>query len=310
MDFSALHQWPFAGLIFAFFSGLCVAMANLCMRKSLDVGKNTHGYLLLQLSTACLLATVMNPMAHQAYEVNVSTLGFGIFAGFCLIAVMMAMGKAMNHGPAGLSVAFINASSVVPPMLLAWLFGSRLGFDYDFSEALGTILVVVGLFWASTTTLKAKNPGLWIKAISIVFVSHVLLLMTFQYRSLLLRMDTPIDGFLIPTHLEMSQSHWFLPLMFLVAFLVQLRFCFKEARFPSWKEGLLGICGGLLNGLSVVLIDQATRASIGTGQIALVFPLYSVSILTLCSLWSQVLYKEQIKWIAIATAMIGIVLGM
>lgn len=310
MDLSCMHQWPFAGLIFSFLSGLCVALANLCMRKSIDVGKNTHGYLLLQLSIACILAILMNPVAHQAYEINNATLGFGLFAGLCLITVMMAMGKSMGYGPAGLSVAFINSSSVVPPILLAWIFGSSLGFHYDLFKALGTVLVVAGLFWASTTTLKAKSPTLWMKSIALVFVAHVLLLLTLQYRSLLLRMDTPIDGFLIPAHLEMSQSHWFLPLMFLVAFLVQLRFCFKEARFPSWKETLLGITGGLLNGLSIVLLDQATRASLGTNHINLIFPLYSVSILAVCSLWSQSLYKENVKWVAIALAVSGLFLGM
>lgn len=310
MDFSLLHQLPFAGLVLAFLSGLCVAISNLCMRKSLDIGRSASGYLLLQLSTAFFLAVLMNPIAHQSYGIDGCTILLGLFAGLCLAVVMIAMGKAMGHGPAGLSVAFINSSSVVPPMLLAWLFGTHMGFTYGMREAIGSLLVVIGLFWASTTTLKAKNTSLWAQSIALVFVAHVLLLMSFQYRSLLLRMDTPVDGFLIPFHLEPSQSHWFLPLMFLTAFVIQLRFCLKEAHFPTWKEALLGITGGLLNGLSVVLINQATQVSLGTAQISLVFPLYSVSILTVCSLWSQFLYKETIKWLAIAMAMLGIALSM
>lgn len=310
MNFSFLYSLPFPGLILAFLAGLCVAIANLCMRKSLDVGRNTNGYLLLRLFTACLLAVFINPVAHEAYSIDATTAFLGLFAGLFLAIVMIAMGQAMATGPAGLSVAFINSSSVVPPALLAWIFGAHLGFIYGFREIFGSALVVIGLFWASTTTLKTKKPTAWAKAICLVFFAHVLLLMTFQYRSLLLRVDTPIDGFLIHGHINMSQSYWFLPLMFGVAFLIQLRFCLKEARFPNWKEAGLGIIGGILNGLSVVFINEAAQVSIGSNQIALIFPLYSVSILFICSLWSQYLYKESIKWMAIAMAIVGIALGM
>lgn len=296
-------------LPFAFGAGLFTAIANLCMRRSIDVGGNTNGYLLMQLLISGMLATWMHPIQNHAYELDGATAALGLSAGICLAAVMIFMGRSLARGPSGLSVAFINSSTVVPAAIMFFIFGHTYGFSFEIKHIVGCFLVVVGLFWASTTTLQVKNLFPWARAITIVFIAHVALLLLMQYRALLLKSQLPLDPTLLPFHIQESTSHWFLPIMFAVAWLIQFKVFMKAgSKGLSFKELGYGTLGGLANGLSAILLVQsATRAL--PHELTLNFPLYSVSIVLVCSLWSLALYKERVNWPAILLSASGILLG-
>lgn len=293
----------------AFAAGSCTALANLCMRRSIDVGGNTNGYLLVQLLISAFVAIWTNPIQNESYDIDATTMALGVLAGISLAGIMIFMGRSLSRGPAGLSVAFINASTIVPGILLFLIFGSAYGFVFDTQHWAGIALIVIGLFWASTTSLQAKDKWGWVRAISIAFVAHVLLLVLFQYRGLLLKADLPLDPVLLPMHTNEAASFWFVPIMFIVAWLVQARvFWTGGSRALNMKEIGFGLLGGLTNGASAILLVQSTLFA-RQMESTIIYPLYSVSIVLICSLWSLMLYKERVNWPAIAVAAAGIAIG-
>ncbi len=61
--------------------------------------------------------------------------------------MMWVMGKALEQGPPGLTVAAMNSAAVVPAILMALLFGATYGATYSLANGIGSVLVVIGLFW-------------------------------------------------------------------------------------------------------------------------------------------------------------------
>lgn len=288
----------------------CMAgTSNFFLRKSIDAGGTTKAYLTIQLGLSFLLAVFLNPVRTGEYAWSTPTAYIGIAGGLILGVMMYLLGKALENGPPGLTFAVLNSSSVMPAVVMAVLFGSMFGHEYHPWNAIGSILVVVGLFWAGWRAETVNNRlRFWLLLALGAFFAHILFLIFMQWRAMLLKPDLP-DNLLLSFRVDESASQWFMPMIYLAAALFQLIIfiCF-ERRIPNRKEVLYGVAGGIAIGLSTFFLIKATEIA-SAWENAMLFPIYSVTIIVLCNLWGQLLYKERVNWLANSVCLIGLVCG-
>jgi hypothetical protein len=281
------------------------AASNYCMRRTLDAGGSPRGFLLMQFGVSLLLnlALCSCPLSDMAQSWPMLAIGLG--AGLLVFGMMFATGIALARGPAGLTFAGLNAATVVPGPAMALLFGLPFGFAFGWAQAAGLALVLLGLFWSAR---HERATRLWWVPATAAFSLHALLLCYMQWKCLLSQ-PSAWGHALVPFQLPAQMDTWFLPGMFIGAFLAQaLTFVITERRLPVMGEWIFGLVGGAANGAGAYCLVWAV--SLVTGQAAnMLFPLFAVGIIGLTNLWSQVLYKEQVCWTATALASGGILLG-
>jgi hypothetical protein len=296
-------------------ASLLLAMANLFMRKSVDAGGTAKAYLALQMIVSFLLAILMGPVKANSYAINGPIVLFGLFAGLVLMALSSSIGKAIEKGPSGLTFAILSSAAVFPGLAMAIVFGSAHGFVYTPWHAIGSLLVLIGLFWAGLVVTDAKarqneaaKMRTWLLLVLAMFMLHILILILFHWRGLLLTCDHVEDVTCLFTA-EQIQSEWFLPMMYLVSMSCQIAIFYKtEKRPPNKKEWWYGIGGGICNCLCTVCLLYSTRVAVGLEN-AVIFPIYSIGAIVFSNLWSQWLYREKINWLACQVSVLGILIG-
>ena len=291
-----------------FFAALFVAAQNLFFRRSIDGGGTSKAYLMVQLFLTFLVAVLLNPVRTGHYEWNMPLALFGFAGGIILAFFMAMMGKALESGPPGLTFAVINASSVMPILLMVSFFGAGFGFIYTKYNGIGSILVVAGLLWAARTAITEKKSFSWAIYALIAFAMHSLFLAFMQWRAIFLNFPGSKALFLSLTDVQ-AASEWFMPMIFLAASLVQGYIFFTtEKRQPLPSEWFYGVLGGVANGIGTFFMIWATEAANSIEQ-AMIFPIFSISVILLCNLWGQRLYKEKVNWAASAVCIVGLVIG-
>lgn len=295
-------------LFFVLLSGAFVSLSNLMMRKSIDSGGTTKGYLVFMMLAAFFSAVLLEPVRSGNYACNGSVALLGSIAGIILAVMLYFLGKALEKGPPGFTFSLLSSSTVMPAIVMAVLFGEQYGFPYTFWHAIGSLFVVAGIFWAGKGMVELQDRNRWIFFATAMFILHIALLTLFQWRSLLLNLTHPEEIFALLTADEIK-SVWFLPFMFLTSAIVQLGiFIIGEARKPKAKEILYGILGGTINGTGTFFLIVATNAATALEN-AIIFPMYSVSIIVLSNLWGQKLYEEKVNWRACQVCALGLIIG-
>jgi len=286
------------GLLFALLAAMFASGSNFFMRRSIDAGGTTKGFVLIQMTIAAVVAVLLGPIQTGNYAVNSSVVALGSLAGVFLVVMLFVLGKALISGPPGLTFSILTAAAVVPAIVMATLFGAANGFLYTTWHGIGSLLVLAGLFWAGRTTEGLQNRGRWVTLVVAMFSLHVLLLVLFQYRALL-----------INTGVQEAQSSWFMPIYYAVAAVIQW-FVFRrtEARSLQPKEYLYGAIGGAANSLCTFFLLQATETATGL-QNAVIFPAFSIGIILLSNWWSQRVYQEKVNWRAAQVCAAGLVVG-
>jgi len=290
------------------FAGAFISISNLFMRKSIDQGGTTKGFLVFQMAMAFIIAILLNPVRTGSYESNSSVATLGIIAGCILAFMMFALGRSIEKGPAGLTFSILNAATVMPAIVMALLFGAARGFPYTGWHAVGSALVLFGLFLAGKGLQGMQDRKGWLIFCFSMFFLHVLLLVLFQWRAMLLNLPHPeeLSSFFTA---EQLKSQWFMPLMFLAALTIQLFFFIRhEKRWPHSLEMFYGLLGGIMNGLCTYFMIWATEIATPLEN-AVLFPILSVTTIVLSNLWSQKLYKEPVNWRACQFCAFGLVLG-
>lgn len=294
------------GLVIAFFAGIAAAMANLCMRRSLDRGGSINRYLLIQVSFSCLVGIILNPCRTGYWGIGLPTLILGIAGGVLLGAMLWSMGRALRIGPPGLTFAMVNSATVFPSLVMAAIVGTSCGYDYCLWHGMGSILVVIGLFWAGWEVRVNRTKGSWIRFAALAFGLHVLLLLVLQYRALLMRLSDK-EPLLFRLTEEMSQ--WFMPIVLCVAALFQLPGHFKKInQLPTHHEWTCALLGSLASGLSSSCLVWAPEWS-SAWENPMIFPAFAVTVIIFSHAWGQVLYRERVNWWACAISLVGLILG-
>jgi hypothetical protein len=148
----------------------------------------------------------------------------------------------------------------------------------------------------------------WVSFVLAAFILHVIFLVFLSWRALFIRYGSE-KGLLLSFDIENARNAWFMPMVFLAAFILQaLIFWVDERRTLKKGELLYGILGGIANGIGTFLMIRSTEVAKGWEQ-AMIYPLLSVSIIILCNLWGQWFYKEKVHWAAIGVCIIGLAVG-
>jgi drug/metabolite transporter (DMT)-like permease len=164
------------GIFFALLAAILASASNFCLRRSIDAGGASKAYLVVQLSFSFLVMILLNPVRTGDYSWSNTALLLGLIGGILLGFLMWGLGKTLEKGPPGLSFAVLNTSSVMPGVLLALLFGTAFNHPYTLSNGLGSILVVIGLFWAGWTSEKNPYKLVWILFATFIFSIHTIFL--------------------------------------------------------------------------------------------------------------------------------------
>jgi drug/metabolite transporter (DMT)-like permease len=289
-------------------AALFIALSNYCMRKSIDAGGSSKGFLMIQLFLVFLVAILLNPVRSGDYHWSNCMAIFGIAGGAVLALMMASLGRALETGPPGLTFAALNASTVMPIILMVLFFGASFGYKYTLWNGLGSLLVVGGLFWAGWRASKSEQKSNWIVFVTAAFFLHVLFLVFLSWRALFINFSGQ-TGLFLSFDMDDAKSQWFMPMVFLVAFLFQMVvYLFAEKRVPKKGEFFYGGIGGIANGVGTFFMIRATEVSTSVEH-AIIYPLFAVMIIILCNLWGRWIYKEQVNWKANALCVFGILLG-
>ncbi|MCH9611219.1 MAG: hypothetical protein S4CHLAM81_14040 [Chlamydiales bacterium] len=296
------------GLLFAFLAALLASASNLFMRLSIGKGGSSRAYLVVQLSFSFLVMILLNPVRTMDFAPNLPSIVLGLIGGVLLGAVMWSLGKSLETGPPGLSLAIINTSSIMPAIMLVMLFGPQYGHGYTVMNGIGSLLVAAGIIWAGWTRDQKNSSKVWLIFVSAVFIFHTLYLIYLQWWAMLLTSELPLSR-LLPFHVEPLHIAWFMPAIFLSAAIFQwVIYLRHEDRMPRGEEVRFGLLGGLTNGACAFFLIMAPQVA-SAWQNAMLFPIFSVGIIVLCNVWAKVLYKEKVNWLANGVCTIGLLLG-
>jgi drug/metabolite transporter (DMT)-like permease len=296
------------GIQLMLLAGLFVSISNYFMRKSVDSGGTTKGFIMVQLFVVFLVAILLNPVRMGDYQWSGCMSLFAIAGGVVLALMMASLGRAVETGPAGLTFASFSAATVMPSVVMVLIFGSFFGYDYTRWNGIGSILVVLGLFWAGWQTKKSQKKNSWITFVSAAFFLHVLFLVFLSWKALFINYPGE-NGLFLSFDMDDAKNQWFMPMIFLAASIIQaLIFIVNEKRWLKKGEVLYGILGGIANGVGTFFMIRATEVSTKFEH-AMIYPIFSVTIIVLCNIWGQWLYKEKVNWKAAAVCVLGVLIG-
>lgn len=299
-------------LIYILTSALLAAISNLWVRKSIDT-MQTQGdpFAVQRLIATGIFITIAGLATTGTYAFDIPVIAVGIFSGIFLGLLMWAGARAVSTGPAGLTIAIVNSACIMPPLIMALLFGSKFGHTFTLTNGIGNFLVLVGLFFASRTRDKSVADTTWFIWIGIAFIVHTILLTSLQWRALLLNPALPASV-LLPFKISQASANSFGLVMAATAACILFVLPVKnKIAKTSWRTiAWYGIAGGAINGIANFFTLRATEIATIQWEKAILFPLYCVLLIAFCSIWAKVLYKETIAWGALLLCAIGIILSL
>jgi drug/metabolite transporter (DMT)-like permease len=285
------------------------SLSNLFFRKNSASNSTQNGYLLVYYLVTFVFSFALFPSIWEtAFSFKMTCIG--ALAGILNVAMMLLTAKALKNGPAGLTFAFQNVSSIFPGLLLFLFFGAEFGFTFSSLQALGLCLVVIGLFLGAITKENSANPTArltWLTYALGCLAVQILVLSIMQWRCLLFDPEKPAH-LLIPFTLKEDTDVWFMPGQFGISFLIQaVLFLFDKRTFQR-TELRYGALGGIANCLSTALLLLSTKLALPVEQ-PILFPCFAVSTIILCNIWAYKLYNEKFNITANTTCSLGILIG-
>jgi drug/metabolite transporter (DMT)-like permease len=293
------------GVLLALVAGAFTPLTNLTVRKSIDVGGSAKAYFVFQMASSFLFAVLLGPVRSGDLAIPLPAALLGSVAGVILSMMLFSMGKAVEKGPPGMTFAILFSATVMPGLLMTLVFGPALGFEYNVWHAIGSSLVLLGLFWGAKGLTEMKEKKIWILFCSLMFTFHLLLLGIYQWRAMLINHPEALT-FAQPQEI---MSEWFTAFMFLTSALIQFVVYLRAKSQPlRGGEVLYGVAGGVFNMLcTFFLLWAAEQAS--PLENAVIFPIYAVMGIVLTNMWGQKFYHERVNWWACSLCVLGLVVG-
>ncbi len=289
-------------------AALFIAASNFCLRRSIDSGGTSKAYLMIQLSLTFVIAILLNPVRTGDYTWSTPMAYFAMIEGLMLGSLMLFLGKALELGPPGLTFAALNSATVMPSLVMVAVFGASFGYTYTLFNAIGSVLVIIGLFWAGWGAHIAQNKMRWIIFTFGSFTAHMLFLILVAWRALIINFPGANPPF-IPFASIDANNQWFMPVVFCVAALMQIVIYFStQSQLPSRCETLYGAIGSMAYAAGFFFLIWSSEVATSFEH-ALLFPIFSVTIIIICNLWGKYLYQEKINWAANGCCVLGILIG-
>lgn len=296
-------------LILVLFAACSAAICNLFFRKNsaenkAPLGQLTCHYFISFISSLFICYDIW----YTPFDITMTLVGSAV--GVLNVFLMILTISALKRGSSGLTFAFQNAGSVLPGLLLFLLFGASFGFAFTYAQAIGIVLVLVGLFLGAKTAEKnqeGSNTSSWLKFATACFLVQVCCLTLIQWRCLIFQENIPAHS-LIPARVSEQFDIWFLPGFFGTASLFQLMLFLREKRWLKRSEIVYGIYTGVANGISMYLLGLATKLATPLEK-AILFPCFAVTVIILCNAWACKLYNEKFQLWPNLACILGIVIG-
>lgn len=290
--------------IYVFSTSLFIALSNLFIRKSVDAGGGAGDpYLMIRLFVSALFMVAIAIGTTGGFPLNIPMSFLGVIAGILLGTLMWLGGRSLKYGGPGFTFMVINSACIVPPIIMALLFGQKFGYQYQFLEGAGALLMIGGL-WVGTREEKGELARPWYKWVTLAFLVHATYLSYFQWRALTLKTDLPYSTFIFQCSPEGSDC--FGIALFVTATLFQLI-------LPSnWQNATIkplliwGIGGGIINGMGSLAMLKATESAELAVEKSLLFPLYLILLTLFCNAWGAYFYKEKISTMSVVLLIAGI----
>lgn len=291
------------GIMLILVSSCFASLSNFCMRRSIDSGGTAKAFLVVQLSCAALVSFFLGPVRIGEYILNSQVVFVGIAAGLILGTMLLTLGRALEKGPPGLTFAMLNASTVMPAIVMALCFGAVFGCIYTTWHAIGSMIVLVGLFWAGKGLQGLTDLRSWLLFSGLTFSLHILFLVLMQWRALVI--FHPTKSFFGSG----LGSPWFMFFIYFTASLLQIAiYLTSERRIPEREECFYGLFGGIGNSMSTFFLIWATEAA-SPLENAVIFPVFSIAIILICNAWGQKFYQERVNWRACQLCLFGVAIG-
>lgn len=293
------------GILLALVAGMFVPITNFCVKKSVDITGSAKGFFVLQMAASCFFAILLGPVRTGDFQIAQGAVILGTVAGLMVAGLLYTLGRAVEKGPPGFTFAILNSATVMPGLIMSLLFGASLGYIYNFWHALGSFLVIAGLFWGGMGLQGMKEMKLWVFFVSLTFACHVCLLSLYQWKAMLAN-HPEVFRFFTPDEIK---NEWFAPCMFFSSGLIQLMIYLKSGlRMKGGSEIFYGISGGVSNLFCTFFIIWAAEVA-NPLENAVIFPIFSVVGIMLTNLWGQKLYQENVNWRACQISLFGLVIG-
>jgi hypothetical protein len=296
------------GIQLMILSALFIAVSNFCMRRSIDAGGSNKGFLMIMMSVIAVIALILNPIRAGDFSWSHSMALFAVVSGTVLSIMLTSLGKTLELGPPGLTFAALNASTVLPIVAMVLIFGHEFGYFYTLWNGLGSILMVIGLFWAGSTALRSFHFQKWFLFMTITFILHILFLVFFQWRALCINFPDE-TGIFFPFKDNEACSQWFMPIMYATAAILQTLFYFKtRVNKLKFLELRYGIYGGITNGIGTFFMILSAEVA-NSLEHAIIFPVFAITVIIFCNLWGRWFYQEKVNWAANSLCLLGILIG-
>lgn len=298
-------------ILFVILAGLFGSIVNYCFRKNFEKQASAKGYLSLYFIFSFAISFLFySNLSIDSFSAVMSSIG--MFAGSLNLVMMLLVALALQVGPSGLTFAFQNSACIFPTLFLFIIFGSTHGFELTIPSLIGFGLLLSGLFLSArkssqnnTNAHQANSFNKWIMVAIAIFLIQGVILSIFQWRTLLMCPHAS-PHLLIPWTCSANEDTWFMPGFFLIPALFQtISFGLSERRWFSNRELLLGTTSGLFNGAGTFCLLGATKFA-GPEVRMILFPLFAVTVILLCNLWSKYFYKEPIEWKGMTLCLAGV----
>lgn len=286
-------------ILILFLGALCGAIYTYFLRRNSDSLQKAQSYVFWALFISGLgsLAIAGKALAIVSWPL----IGLAALAGSFVFLVFFSLSRAFQQGSSALTIGIFQSSCILPPLLMALIFGCDCGFTYTLFHGGGALLVVLG-FLRSSFKIRSPITKKWLLYTGLATLSQVGVVTSLQYQALLTKsFDHPL---LLPLLPQEAETGWFLPVFFGVVALANL----KGLRHSSPRLIFDGVVGGLSNiGTTVFLMLALAWATPLTAT--LIVPISAVLTILFCNIWSIALYKEKVDWLGQTVALGGLLLS-
>lgn len=292
-----------------FLASCFASLSNFFFRKNSCTNGSMNAYMSSQYFFSFLVSLIFLKNFNEISWNFVMTC-IGMVVGFLNVLLMYLTAVALKKGPTGSVFAFQNAAATFPGLLLFLCFGPAYGYVIGSLQALGMILIIVGLYCFAIHSPRAlqnsKNDLNWLPYALGCFLVQVIALTLIQWRCLLFCENA--DHWLIPITLNEADDGWFMPGFFGSAFILQSLLLISEKKPFRIKDMAYGLSGGVTTGISTLFLVTATKLALPSEQIML-FPSFAVLVIILCSGWAKIIYQERFDVLSHAFCVAGIIIS-
>lgn len=289
-----------SGIICAFMAGTFISLFNMLMRHSKDA--NSRWIIVCTYCSACVLSIILG-IVKNSLVFSIPIILIGITVGIFTVLLIDILAKALTMGSTSTTIAILNASTLIPSIIMFFVFGRALGYDYNIHHLIGSSLFLIGLFYSRESLPELSIRKTWFKLAGTIFCIHSIILTIYSFKGYLAGSTSTFLR--IMTNIEATSDLFFVALFLSAAIFQYIKESRRGFNTISMQEVMTGVLAGALNMTSNVLLVKATQLAKPLEQ-AVIFPLFSVTIIMLSSLYGAVIYKENVAWKGSVICAIGI----